>query len=239
MASFHFTIKSGKKGSAEEHAAYITRAGKYGKGDKAEDLVATGHGNLPDWAADSQDYWRAADKYERANGAVYREFELSLPNELSLEQQKELAETFIRQQVGDKMYEYAIHSPEASIGKVPNNHLHGMFSDRVPDEIERLPAQHFRRFNRKHPEKGGCRKDSGGRDRIVLRNELVSLRENCALLQNEFLEKYGHSARVDHRSHEARGIDATPERHLGPARVRQMTEDEKATLQAERDENGV
>lgn len=109
-----------------------------------------------------------------------------------------------------------------------------MISDRVPDEIERLPEQHFRRFNRKDPEKGGCRKDTGGRDRIVLRNELISLRENWAQLQNDHLEKCGHAARVDHRSHHDRGIAAPPERHLGPAKVRQMTVEDKQALQEQR-----
>jgi len=235
MASFHLTVKSGKKGSAVDHAAYITRAGKHANGEKAADLVATGYGNLPSWAAESADFWRQSDAHERENGAVYREFEAALPNELKTEQQQQLAAAFIKEVVGEKTYEFAIHRPDAAIGKVPQTHLHLMISDRVPDGFERLPEQHFRRFNRAHPEKGGCRKDSGGRDRAVLRNELISQRESWAQLQNEFLAKYGHATRVDHRSHHERGIAAPPERHLGPAKVRQMTEEEKEALQAMRE----
>ncbi|HBD39171.1 MAG TPA: plasmid mobilization protein, partial [Cupriavidus sp.] len=47
MASFHHCLKSGKKGTAANHAAYITRQGKHGH---REDLVCTGHGNMPAWA---------------------------------------------------------------------------------------------------------------------------------------------------------------------------------------------
>lgn len=201
MATFHLTIKSGKKGSAVDHSAYITRAGKHGQGEKAADLVATGSGNLPSWASETRTFWREADAHERKNGAVYREFEMALSNELNSEQQKALVVEFIRDVVGDKTYEFAIHRPEAAIGKVPQAHVHLMISDRVPDEIERVPERYFRRFNRAQPENGGCRKDSCGRDRHVLRNEVVSCREKWATLQNDHLERNGHATRVDHRSH--------------------------------------
>ena len=80
MASFHHRIKSGKKGSAAEHAAYIARKGAFRARD---DLLFSGSGNLPGWAeGDPNKFWRAGDKYERANGAVYREHEIALPDEL-------------------------------------------------------------------------------------------------------------------------------------------------------------
>lgn len=236
MATFHMTIKSGKKGSAVNHAAYITREGKYGKDEKAKDLVATGFGNLPVWAnGDPAVFWEEADQHERVNAAVYREYEVALPKELSTHQKRELVDAFIERFVGEKTYQFSIHQPMAAIGKVEQAHLHAMVSDRLPDGIERPPQQHFSRFNRAHPENGGARKDSGGRDRVLLRNEVVSQRESCAELINEYLEKYGHSARVDHRSHHERGIDTLPERHLGPARVRRMSEEAKGEFRVERE----
>lgn len=235
MATFHMNIKSGKKGTAANHAAYIARDGNYSKDEKAKDLVATGFGNLPDWAnGNPAAFWEAADQHERANAAVYREFEVALPKELSTYQKRELVDAFVERFIGEKTYQFAIHQPMAAIGKVEQAHLHAMVSDRLPDGIARPPEQLFSRFNRAHPENGGARKDSGGMDRVVLRNEVVSQRESCAKLINEFLEKYGHAARVDHRSHRERGIDATPERHLGPARVRQMTDAEKEEFQERR-----
>lgn len=236
MATFHLTIKSGKKGTAANHAAYIAREGRYSKDENAKDLVATGFGNMPDWAKDNPVvFWESGDEYERANAAVYREFEAALPNELNPRQQLELVDAFLKRFVGEKPFQYAVHKPIAAIGKVEQAHLHAMFSDRLPDGIERLPEQHFCRFNRAHPEKGGARKDSGGRDRLMLRNEVTSQREAWAKLVNEHLEKYGHSARVDHRSHHERGIEATPERHLGPARVRRMSEEAKEDFRVERE----
>lgn len=234
MATFHLTIKSGKKGSALDHSAYITRAGKHGKDDKAADLVATGSGNLPTWATEPKEFWQQADAHERENGAVYREYEMALPNELNAKQQEALVGDFIRDVVGDKTYEFAIHRPEAAIGKVPQAHVHLMISDRVPDGIERSPEQHFHRFNRAHPENGGCRKDSCGRDRQVLRNEVVSCRETWAKLQNDHLERHGHTTRVDHRSYQERGLAVAPEQHFGPARIRQMGDEERKAIQDRR-----
>jgi len=236
MASFHITIKSGKKGTAANHAAYIAREGRYSKDEKAKDLVATGFGNMPEWAKDNPVvFWENGDEHERSNAAVYREFEVALPTELNTEQQLELVDAFLQRFVGNKPFQYAVHKPIAAIGKVEQAHLHAMISDRLPDGIARPPEQHFSRFNRAHPEKGGARKDSGGLDRLTLRNDVISLREAWAQLQNSVLDKYGHAVRVDHRSHKERGIDALPERHLGPAKVRQMTDEEKEGLQKKRE----
>lgn len=226
MASFHMSIKSGKKGQATEHAAYIARIGKHGRGK--EDLLAIEHGNLPSWAnGDPAIFWKMADKYERANGAAYRELELALPRELSLEQNKELVDDFIRQEVGKKPYQAAIHSPTAALGDANQPHLHLMVSDRLPDQFERAPEQHFRRFNPAHPERGGCRKDSGGRSPMSLREEVQSRRLNWAELQNRHLQQHGHSARVDHRSNRERGIAKESERHLGSAAIKKMSVEKK------------
>ncbi|WP_194714647.1 MobA/MobL family protein [Noviherbaspirillum soli] len=228
MASFHLTIKSGKKSTASNHAAYITRQGKY---VNKEDLVFTGYGNMPSWAQDNPAaFWKAGDKYERANGAVYREHEIALPEELTHEQQKELVDDMISAMVGDKPYQYAVHAPISSLEGSTNTHLHLMFSDRMQDGIERSPEQTFSRYNAKQPENGGCKKDSGGKNRLVLRDEVINTRKTCAELQNAALEKHGHAARVDHRSLKAQGINRVPESHLGPTRIQGMSEGDKACI---------
>ena len=99
------------------------------------------------------------------------------------------------------------------------------------DEIEPEPNRFFSRYNAKAPEMGGCKKDSGGKDVITLRQEVVRQRENWAALQNEHLDKYGHEARVDHRSHRERGIAREPERHLGPAAICALTAKQKEGIQ--------
>src|SRR5690349_4550359 len=141
MATYHFGINSGKKGSVLEHARYITREGKF---SKHEDLVYVEYGNLPEWAGeDPLEFWRATDKYERQNASVYREYEIALPAELDHEQLKELVRRLVERMVGLKPYLFAIHEPVAALGQVSNPHVHLMFSDRLPDGIARTPQQTF------------------------------------------------------------------------------------------------
>ncbi|QNB06079.1 MobA/MobL family protein [Herbaspirillum frisingense] len=220
MASFHFSIKKGKKGAAADHAAYIVRTGKYGHKD---DLLFSGHGNMPVWAqGDPMSFWRAGDKFERKNGAVYREYEIALPKELNHQQLEEVVFRLIHQMVGGRPYQYAVHAKESSLGRQQNVHIHLMFSDRMDDGIVRDREQTFKRYNAWQPELGGCRKASGGRDRATLRTEVVALREQCASIQNQTLEKYGHAGRVDHRTLKLQGITRAPERHMGAARIQAM-----------------
>lgn len=225
MPTYHLSIKSGKKGKAANHAAYITRQGRHGKNDKGNDLVVTGHGNLPDWAEDRPTaFWSAADENERANGAAYREFEVALPKELSLQENEALLKSFIEAELGMRPYQFAIHAPVAALGGVAQPHGHVMFSDRIPDEVERSPGQFFRRFNPVMPEAGGCKKASGGKSPLEMKQQITQIRENWATLQNECLAAHGVQGRVDHRSFVARGIDENPERHLGHLGIKKMDE---------------
>ena len=228
MATMHIGIKSGKPGKAVAHAEYIAREGGFRKGAKAKDLVSTGHGNLPAGVDDPRSFWAAADKGERVNGAAYREIVVALPLELTTAQNLELVEEFIDRELGEKPFQYAIHSPNAALASGRQPHAHIMFSDRLPDGIHRSPEAYFRRYNAKNPERGGLRKDSGGLDPISLKQRVTRRRENWATLQNEYLAKHGHDSRVDHRSNRDRGIAREPERHLGPAAIRALTVEDKA-----------
>jgi hypothetical protein len=98
----------------------------------------------------------------------------------------------------------------------------------MPDGIDRPPEQVFKRYNSKNPELGGCKKDSGGKDRVTLRESLVATREAWASMQNAALERHGHETRVDHRSHAERGIGRAPEKHLGHLGIKKMSDDDKA-----------
>ncbi|MES2242566.1 MAG: MobA/MobL family protein [Pseudomonadota bacterium] len=234
MATMHIGIKSGKPGKAADHSEYILREGRHRKGVKAEDLVTQGYGNLPIGIQDPITFWRAADKGERANGAAYREIIIALPCELTPAQRRELVEEFIDREIRAKPYLYAIHCPNAALGKGEQPHAHVMFSDRVPDGIPREPECFFHRYNPKRPEMGGCKKDSGGRDPITFKQEVMRRRENWAVVQNEYLTKYGHESRVDSRSNRDRGIAREPERHLGPAAIRTLTDEGKDAIQKAR-----
>ena len=219
MATYHLTAKIGQKGKAQPHAEYIAREGKYSdtKSNRYEDLEATASGNMPTWAAHNPaEFWQAADHHERANGSAYREIEIALPRELSPPQRLELVQEFITQEIGkNHAYQFAIHTPKAALEKGEQPHAHIMYSERIRDGIERDPEQYFKRYNAKHPDKGGAKKFSGGKSPSELKAELLALRERWATLQNTHLEKHGHSTRVDHRSLKDQAIERAPEKHLG------------------------
>lgn len=226
MASFHYSIKSGKKGSARRHATYIERLGVHGDRD---DLIHSSHGNMPNWVGnDPSLFWSMADRHERANGATYREHEIALPNELTIPQLIELAERLVRNLVGSKPYQYALHAPEGKLGGIPNPHIHLMCSDRMPDGIERTPETMFSRYNAKQPSMGGCRKDSGGKNPMELRQQVTASRKMVAETQNQALAEYGHEARVDHRSLRDQGLAQPAERHLGQKFIEDMAAAEKS-----------
>jgi hypothetical protein len=216
MASYHLSVKVGAKGKAAAHAEYIEREGEY-KLKHQEKLEATEHGNMPDWAQDDPNlFWRCADEFERKNGSTYREIEIALPRELTPQQRKGLVQVFVEHELGDKhAYTWAIHTPKASIEGGEQPHAHIMYSERIQDGIERGPDQFFKRYNSKQPERGGCQKSNTTKSAEQRKTELVELRERFADLQNAFLEEYGHTDRVDHRSLADQGIDRTPEKHLG------------------------
>lgn len=216
MASYHFSVKVGAKGKALAHAEYIAREGEYAV-KYQERLEAVGHGNMPQWAkAQPNLFWQCADEFERKNGSSYREFEIALPRELNPQQRQELVASFVEQELGEKhAYTWAIHTPKASLEGGEQPHAHIMFSERIQDGIERGADQFFKRYNAKQPERGGCQKSNIAKSAEQRKLELVALRERFADLQNAYLEAYGHSARVDHRSLLDQGLDRAPEKHLG------------------------
>lgn len=247
MASYHCSIKNGTKGKGAAHADYIAREGRYasvghdeyiersGRFNKYEDLVYSESGNMPEWAQEKpKDFWRAADEFERANGRAYREIEVAIPNEFSKEQQKDLIKEFVEQQLGkEHPYTYAIHDKPAALNPAERQpHAHIMFSERKLDGIEREKEQFFKRANITEPEKGGAKKERAWNDRAAV----PKVRADWAAIQNKYLERYGHEARVDHRNLEdqkisaiergdiekAKELNREPERHLGP-KVAQKT----------------
>lgn len=238
MDSIHFGIRSGRHGAATQHIAYITREGSHAK---RNDLISTGHGNMPPFANDQpRRLWKASDQYERKNGSTFRAYTISLPRVLSIEQLSELALRQARRLAGPKAFQWALHMPRSSLRDEPHPHVHVAICDRLPDGIDRPPEQMFRRYNPANPSKGGCRKDSGGKTRKALNAHLMAQREAAAEEINAALAKHGHHQRVDHRTLRERGIDRPPERYLGPARIRTMTKEERASyMKKEREQHSA
>ncbi|WP_339353070.1 MobA/MobL family protein [Xenorhabdus mauleonii] len=223
MAIARLSVKVGRKGKGAQHAAYIAREGKYkNRLEKGERLETTDYGNMPAWAADNpQQFWLAADAFERQNGTAYREMEIALPRELTPEQRESLIRDWVQQELGAQhAYQWAIHVPMAADGG-EQPHCHLMFSERTDDGIARDPEQYFKRFNRKAPEKGGSQKANTGLDPKTRKEQLVALRERWEVACNQHLERAQCPERIDMRSYAKQGLDLVPEKKMLPSEWRQ------------------
>jgi hypothetical protein len=217
---------------AGAHADYIDRQSQFAN---RGGCIFTNH-HLPTWANNSpQKFFAAADGYERANACCYREIEFALPNELNLEQQKEIIETFLDHHLNDFYYAYAIHDKVGVMSNDKHNtHVHIMFSDREIDDQERRQERSAKDFfsratTKKDGTKTGCAKAEkfNGKTRSTY---LGIMRKDFAEIQNAILQKYGYDVTVDHRSLKeqreealsngdillAELLDRIPEEHLGP-----------------------
>ena len=216
-AIYHMKVRTGSRGggqSARACAAYIQREEEYGReADKAEEVVYTESGHMPEWAdaeAGAMAYWDAADLYERSNGRLYKSVEIALPLALDPDQQRALAVQFAHQLTDAEQLPYtlAIHA-----GKGENPHCHLMISERANDEIERSPEQWFKRYNAAEPDAGGAQKSTA----LKPKDWLLETRAAWAEQTNDALKEAGLEIRIDHRSLEAQGIERLPGIHLGPA----------------------
>lgn len=193
-----------KQTDAVGHTEYINREAAFAS---RGDCVHKDH-HLPTWANDNpKTFWEKADIYEDQKNTRYREIEFHLPNELTLDQSKEVINEFVDNHLGKDFYwSYAIHDKEAKFGTngERNTHVHIMFSERKIDqhekENERSPEIFFKKGNWKTATVNkGCPKDPkwNGAERFAYLHEM---RKDCAMIQNRVLEKYGFDIAVDHRS---------------------------------------
>lgn len=224
MATYHLRVKNdtrpgGKKISAKRHADYILREdgkshadyiNREGAQSNKDDCVFKGS-QLPKWAKGSpQKFFDAATRYESKGNRRYKEIELSLPNELSLEQNRTIVDKFIANHLANHYYAYAIHEKAGELSGERHPHVHIMFSERLIDDVEKIqerPAcKYFRRAARplkdeqvasfERRREHGAPKDPKWHDKKYL----CELREDFARIQNEVLSANGYSIRVDHRS---------------------------------------
>ena len=116
MASYHLRLKNDRKPNgqkvlakghldyifreeAKAHAEYINR-----EGNKKTDCVFKAV-QLPNWAKGSAEkFFGAADRYEDKGNRRFKELEMSLPNELNLEQNLEIVDKFIDEYLKNHYY---------------------------------------------------------------------------------------------------------------------------------------
>lgn len=235
MATYHLSLKNGKVGTAEQHADYILREGRYSGGKRAEELVYK-DANLPRLAMSASAFFACADRYERTNGRAYTEFEIALPNELTHEENQKLVNDFINTHIGNnKVWAYAIHSKPATFDDDEEQiHAHIMFCERVVDDgmvKAKSPSKFFKRFNSKNPQNGGYQKDRRFSGFAESKENLKLIRQSWEDMINAEYKNHGIDKVVSCKSiKEQRDIAAaagdedmveflnrTPQEHLGPA----------------------
>lgn len=170
----------------------------------------------PAWAYDLQSLVNKVEAIEKRKDAqLFRELEISLPRELSLDDQKALVRAFVeRTCVREGMVAgIFIHNEKASDG-ADNPHAHILLTMRSigPDGF------------------GPKRREWNNAARVQ------DWREAWAQYANEFLVARGHAPRLDHRSHRERGLDVEPDNYVGPTKGRNFEGVVVAHRQAQRSE---
>ncbi|ARR57946.1 conjugal transfer protein TraA (plasmid) [Rhizorhabdus wittichii DC-6] len=212
MASFHLAVKAiGRSAGRSATAAAAYRAGveimdertglvhDYTRKQGVEHSELVLPTDAPEWAADREQLWNAAELAEvRKNATVAREYEIALPAELSADERRELALGLARE-ISERhgvAVDVSIHAPGRE-GDQRNHHAHLLTTTR------RLGPEGLGEKTRELDQK-----QSG---------EVERWRERWAEMQNVALERAGIDAQVDHRSHQRRGIEQEPTAHMGPS----------------------
>ena len=150
----------------------------------------------PEWMQDREKLWNAVEKKERRKDAqLAREITISLPKELTREQNWALAKAFVQQEFVDRGMVADMNFHRGHKGREEQPHVHIMLSMRA------VNAKGF-----------------GQKNRAWNKTQLLeSWRENWALACNRELVRQGHDMKIDHRTLEAQGIDLEPQSKIGPA----------------------
>lgn len=182
MAIFHLSFSNGKVGKGLAHFKYIMGEDRYSY--KENELIYEKHNMPPHLSA--EDFWQSADAYERANGRVYKEIRIALPNGFSKKENQDLLNKFLEKELGNNFYYSAvIHDKSSSEDEIRNVHAHIMICPRKIDGIERDIKQFFSRYNSKNIEKGGALKDPYWNKKETL----THFRESWEETLNSALEK--------------------------------------------------
>ena len=182
MAIFHLSFSNGKVGKGLAHFKYIMGEDRYSY--KENELIYEKHNMPPHLSA--EDFWQSADAYERANGRVYKEIRIALPNGFSKKENQDLLNKFLEKELGNNFYYSAvIHDKDSSEDEIRNVHAHIMVCPRKIDGIERDTKQFFSRYNSKNIEEGGALKDPYWNKKETL----THFRESWEETLNNALEK--------------------------------------------------
>jgi Ti-type conjugative transfer relaxase TraA len=164
-------------------------------------------GSEAEWAKDRAALWNAAEAAEgRKDARVAREFEIALPHELSAEERLEATRTFA-QGLADRYgtaVDVAIHSPHGETD-VRNHHAHLLMTVRAVGSEGFLDKTSIERENKWLLSQGLPTSSM----------QMREIRQSWEQVANERLAAAGLDVRIDHRSHQERGLEIEPTEHMG------------------------
>lgn len=182
---------------------------------------------LPDGGhADRGDFWNALEQHHKRRDAILaREIEIALPAELTPEARQELAIGFARE-LADRYRvaaDLALHAPRpiSDAERARNHEQHHELDPELGRHNGNWHAHILLSACTVSPQGELGRKavelDPIHCQRHHLENVVERERAHWAERANQALEQAGYLPQLDHRSHAARGIEAEPSQHLGPA----------------------
>jgi Ti-type conjugative transfer relaxase TraA len=221
MAIYHLSMKPLSRGSGRSAvAAAAYRAAEvlenerdgvvhdFSKRSGVEHAeIVLPEGAAADWARDRSALWNAAEASEKRRDArVAREIEVALPHELSVEQRLDLTRAFARE-IADRYgvaVDFAIHSPHGHTD-VRNHHAHILMTTRKVGP-KGLGEKSALELENKRLQALGL---------PTSHEQLRDLRVAWEERTNAHLARAGLDLRVDHRSHQERGLEIEPTQHMG------------------------
>lgn len=233
--SFHFSvniISRGKGKSAVASAAYISGekiknewdgvTHDYTRKEKVlvKNIILPDH--IPKEFNDRSNLWNKVEMAEKnSNAQLARQFIIGLPKELSLSENKNLVERFIKENLTSQgmIVDYAIH--DESKDKNGNIHCHIMTIMRPINEKGEFLAKSKKEYILDEKGEKILNKNGKPKTRKVElttwndKGNVEKWRENFSNLCNEYLAKNKIEKRVDHKSFKRQGIKQIPTIHLG------------------------
>ena len=233
--SFHFSvniISRGKGKSAVASAAYISGEKIKNEWDGVTHDYTKKQGViskeifLPDHAPeeykDRKTLWNSVELFEKnSNAQLARNFIISLPKELSIEENKKMIEEYVQNNFVKEgmIVDLAIHD-ESRDGN-QNIHAHIMTIVRPINEDGTWGQKSKKEYILDEKGEKVLNKNGKPKTRKVElttwndKGNVEKWRENFSNLCNKYLERAGAEKRVDHRSFKRQGIKQIPTIHLG------------------------
>jgi Ti-type conjugative transfer relaxase TraA len=175
--------------------------------EHAEIVLPEGIAAGADWARERAALWNAAERAEaRKDARVAREIEVALPHELTAAQRLELTREF-SQSLADRYgvaVDFAIHSPHGHTD-IRNHHAHIMLTTRKVGEWGLGEKSELELENKKLAALG----------LPTTHDQLRDMRIAWEQRSNTHLARAGLDLRIDHRSHQERGLELEPTQHMG------------------------